>query len=59
MIIALLTLLAFGTMVVVTVTSEPDPAPVPTIYCRTPDGWFDCRQAIEPSPDVPRLGCRT
>ncbi len=41
-------MIAFGTMVVVTVTSEPDPLPVPTIYCKTPDGWLDCRQAMEP-----------
>lgn len=47
-IIALLTLLAFGTMVVVTVTGERDPAPVPTIYCKTPDGWLDCLQAMDP-----------
>jgi hypothetical protein len=47
-VIAVLMLIAFGTMVVVTVTSESDPLPVPTIFCRTPDGWLDCRQAMDP-----------
>jgi hypothetical protein len=47
-VIALLMLIAFGTMVVITVTSESDPLPVPTTFCRTPDGWLDCRQAMDP-----------
>jgi hypothetical protein len=47
-VIVLLLMIAFGTMVVVTVTSESDPLPVPTIFCKTPDGWVDCRQATEP-----------
>lgn len=48
-VIALVMVIAFGTMVVVTATTESDPLPVPTIYCKTPDGWLDCRQAMEPS----------
>ncbi|HEY6567471.1 MAG TPA: J domain-containing protein [Actinomycetota bacterium] len=47
-VIALIMVIAFGTMVVVTATSESDPLPAPTIYCKTPDGWLDCRQAMEP-----------
>ncbi len=46
--IAVVMLIAFGTMVAVTLTSERTPAPVPTIYCKTPDGWLDCRQALDP-----------
>jgi curved DNA-binding protein CbpA len=46
--IVLVLMIAFGTMVVVTVTSEPAPRPVPTMFCKTPDGWLDCRQAMEP-----------
>jgi DnaJ domain len=48
-VIALVMVIAFGTMVVVTATTESDPLPAPTIYCKTPDGWLDCRQAMEPS----------
>jgi hypothetical protein len=48
-VIGLVLVIAFGTMVVVTMTSEPARAPVPTIYCKTPDGWLDCRQALDPS----------
>ena len=47
-VVALLMMIAFGTMVVVTATTEREPAPMPTIFCKTPDGWIDCRQALDP-----------
>ncbi|MDH4111326.1 MAG: J domain-containing protein [Actinomycetota bacterium] len=27
---------------------ESDPAPGPTIWCKTPDGWYDCWRATTP-----------
>lgn len=45
---ALLITIVVGTLVVVAIVREPEPLPGPTIFCRTPDGWLDCRRAIEP-----------
>ena len=45
---ALVVTLAIGALVMVAVIREPDPLPAPTIFCRTPDGWLDCRRATQP-----------
>ena len=45
---ALVVSLAIGALVIVAVVREPDPLPAPTIFCRTPDGWLDCRRATQP-----------
>ena len=45
---ALVVTLAIGALVIVAVVREPDPLPAPTIFCRTPDGWLDCRRATQP-----------
>ena len=45
---ALVVSLAIGALVMVAVIREPDPLPAPTIFCRTPDGWLDCRRATQP-----------
>jgi DnaJ domain len=45
---ALVVTLAIGALVIVAVVREPDPLPGPTIFCRTPDGWLDCRRATQP-----------
>jgi hypothetical protein len=46
--IALMLTLAIGALVAVAVIRDPEPLPAPTIFCRTPDGWLDCRRAIDP-----------
>jgi hypothetical protein len=45
---ALVVSLAIGALVIVAVVREPEPLPAPTIFCRTPDGWLDCRRATQP-----------
>jgi DnaJ domain len=48
-VIAVVMLIGFSVMVVVTATAEPVPEPVPTVFCKTPSGWMDCRRAFDPS----------
>lgn len=46
---AVVMLVGLSAMVIVTARSEPDRGPVPTTFCKTPNGWMDCREAVDPS----------
>ncbi len=46
---ALVLLLGIGALALAAAANDPDPVPGPTMLCRTPDGWMDCRRAIDPS----------
>jgi hypothetical protein len=48
-VVAVVMIVGLSAMVFVTATSNAEPEPVPTIYCKTPNGWMDCRRAIDPT----------
>jgi len=48
-VVAIIMIIGLSAMVFMTATSEAQPEPVPTIYCKTPNGWMDCRRAIDPT----------
>lgn len=48
---AALVVIALVALVVVSANAEEPQLPPPTIWCRTPDGWYDCWEAT--SPDGP------
>ena len=45
----LLVVLAVGVLAIAAASRDAEPPPGPTIFCRTPDGWLDCRRAFQPS----------
>ncbi|MGH2630587.1 MAG: J domain-containing protein [Actinomycetota bacterium] len=46
-----LVVIALVALIVVSADAQERQSPPPTIWCRTPDGWYDCWQAT--SPDGP------
>lgn len=44
----LVVIVAVALMVVSASARESEPPPPPTIWCKTPDGWYDCWQATTP-----------